>query len=87
MKAAKRFVMVVSVVAYAFYSSFCIAQEVTGKSGSPTATTTISGKQLPPPDPEFGGVIKKRPRSRKPGGRRHRAAEGRTQRAAHHDGR
>jgi arylsulfatase A-like enzyme len=26
--------------------------------GSPGATTTIDGKQLPPPDPKFGGVIK-----------------------------
>ena len=26
--------------------------------GSPGATTTISGNQLPPPDPKFGGVIK-----------------------------
>jgi arylsulfatase len=34
------------------------AQEVTGKLGSPSATTTITGKQLPPPDPAFGGVIK-----------------------------
>jgi arylsulfatase len=34
------------------------AQEVTGKPGSPGATTTIDGKQLPPPPPEFGGVIK-----------------------------
>lgn len=33
------------------------AQKVTGKLGSPGATTTISGKQLPPPDPKFGGVI------------------------------
>ncbi|MGD8960028.1 MAG: arylsulfatase, partial [Desulfobacteraceae bacterium] len=32
--------------------------EVTGELGSPSATTTISGKQLPTPDPEFGGVIK-----------------------------
>ena len=32
--------------------------EVTGKLGSPDATTTISGKQLPAPAPEFGGVIK-----------------------------
>jgi arylsulfatase A-like enzyme len=30
----------------------------TGTPGSPGATTTISGKQLPPPDPKFGGVIK-----------------------------
>ncbi len=34
------------------------AQEITGTPGSPGATTTITGKQLPPPDPEFGGVIK-----------------------------
>src|SRR5512139_3840589 len=34
------------------------AQQVTGVPGSPGATTTISGKQLPPPDPKFGGVIK-----------------------------
>jgi len=34
------------------------AQEVTGKLGSPSATTTISGKQLPAPEPPFGGVIK-----------------------------
>jgi len=33
-------------------------QQVTGVVGSPSATTTISGKQLPPPDPKFGGVIK-----------------------------
>ncbi len=34
------------------------AQETTGTLGSPGATTTIDGKQLPPPDPKFGGVIK-----------------------------
>ena len=32
--------------------------ETTGVPGSPSATTTISGKQLPAPDPKFGGVIK-----------------------------
>jgi arylsulfatase A-like enzyme len=32
--------------------------QVTGVPGSPSATTTISGKQLPAPDPKFGGVIK-----------------------------
>jgi arylsulfatase A-like enzyme len=35
-----------------------MAQQITGTPGSPSATTTISGKQLPPPDPKFGGVIK-----------------------------
>ena len=34
------------------------AQQVTGTLGSPSATTTISGKQLPAPEPRFGGVIK-----------------------------
>ncbi|SDH85318.1 sulfatase-like hydrolase/transferase [Pseudomonas panipatensis] len=34
------------------------AEDVTGTLGSPSATTSISGKQLPPPDPPFGGVIK-----------------------------
>ena len=36
------------------------AQQITGTPGSPSATTTITGKQLPPPDPKFGGVIKER---------------------------
>ena len=31
---------------------------VTGRLGSPSATTTIPGNQLPPPAPKFGGVIK-----------------------------
>jgi len=35
-----------------------LAQETTGVPGSPGATTTISGKQLPAPEPKFGGVIK-----------------------------
>jgi arylsulfatase len=36
------------------------AQQVTGVPGSPEATTTITGKQLPSPDPAFGGVIKEK---------------------------
>jgi len=36
------------------------AQQVTGVSGSPNATTTIPGNQLPPPDAKFGGVIKEK---------------------------
>ena len=34
-----------------------MAQEVTGVPGSPNSTTTIDGKQLPPPPAKFGGVI------------------------------
>src|SRR6266702_539147 len=34
------------------------AQQINGILGSPSATTTIDGKQLPPPPSKFGGVIK-----------------------------
>jgi len=34
------------------------AQQINGTPGSPSATTTIDGKQLPPEPPKFGGVIK-----------------------------
>jgi arylsulfatase len=34
------------------------AQVITGELGSPSATTTIPGNQLPAPTPPFGGVIK-----------------------------
>lgn len=37
-----------------------LAQEVNGVPGSPGATTTIDGRQLPPPDPKFGGVIQEK---------------------------
>jgi len=36
------------------------AQQISGVLGSPGATITVDGKQIPPPDPEFGGVIKER---------------------------
>jgi arylsulfatase A-like enzyme len=39
-------------------ASPAMAQQITGELGSPSATTTVSGKQLPPPAPKFGGVIK-----------------------------
>src|SRR5499427_1324942 len=42
------------------------SQQVTGTLGSPSATTTIDGKQLPAPDPKFGGVIKASADSSKP---------------------
>ncbi|MCG5238055.1 arylsulfatase [Xanthobacter oligotrophicus] len=40
--------------------STVLAQVVTGTPGSPSATTTIEGNQIPPPDPKFGGVIKEK---------------------------
>ncbi len=42
------------------------AQVVTGTLGSPAATTTIDGKQLPAPDPKFGGVIQNNALQSKP---------------------
>ena len=42
------------------------AQTVTGQLGSPSATTTIDGKQLPPPPPKFGGVINENAKDSKP---------------------
>ncbi len=34
------------------------APQITGVLGTPSATTTIDGKQLPPPPLPFGGVIR-----------------------------
>jgi arylsulfatase len=48
--------LVISVLALAASAEAQI--QTTGTLGSPGATTTISGKQLPAPEPKFGGVIK-----------------------------
>lgn len=42
----------------ALFAQLGAAQQVTGTPGSPGATTTINGTQLPGPAPKFGGVIK-----------------------------
>jgi arylsulfatase A-like enzyme len=47
--------LLLSVAAIAFASSVHAQQAPVP--GSPGATTTIDGKQLPPPDPKFGGAI------------------------------
>ena len=41
-----------------FSSAPVSAQQITGVPGSPNATITLDGKQLPPPPMPFGGVIK-----------------------------
>src|ERR1700741_4057372 len=43
-----------------------LAQQITGTPGSPSAKTTIDGKQLPPEPPKFGGVIKEDATDSKP---------------------
>jgi arylsulfatase len=42
------------------------AQQTTGVLGTPSATTSIDGKQLPPPPAKFGGVIKEDAKDSKP---------------------
>src|ERR1700738_1955843 len=42
------------------------AQQITGTPGSPSATTTIDGTQLPPEPPKFGGVINENAKDSKP---------------------
>ncbi len=44
----------------ALFSGAAVAQQVTGTPGGPGSTVTLDGKQLPPPDPKFGGVIKEK---------------------------
>ncbi|HET7383115.1 MAG TPA: arylsulfatase [Pseudolabrys sp.] len=50
----------------AFIVSPVLAQQITGTPGSPSATMTIDGKQLPPPPPKFEGVITEDAKDSKP---------------------
>src|ERR1700722_18277043 len=45
-------------MAWVMTASVVNAQQITGVPGSPSATVTLDGKQLPPPPLPFGGVIK-----------------------------
>jgi arylsulfatase A-like enzyme len=58
MRRTLRPMMVGLLMAAALAGGPATAQQTAGVPGSPSATTTIPGNQLPPPDPEFGGVIK-----------------------------
>jgi arylsulfatase len=46
------------VVTSGFWRFPALAQKINGVPGSPSATMSISGEQLPAPAPKFGGVIK-----------------------------
>ena len=50
--------LITALIVFSAYGLAFAAVETTGKIGSPSATTTIPGKQLPAPAPEFGGTIK-----------------------------
>jgi arylsulfatase A-like enzyme len=60
MKSAKQILLggVLAAAVMAVAPSARAQVQTTGTPGSPSGTTTISGKQIPPPDPKFGGVIK-----------------------------
>ena len=87
MTAKKRIFLWAAVAAFILTAALSAsAQKTTGEPGSPGATTTIDGKQLPPPDPKFGGVIKDDAlQSKAVVGAAHRAAQGSAQHPAHHD--
>jgi arylsulfatase len=45
-------------MAWVMMANAAHAQQISGVPGSPGATMTLDGKQLPPPPLPFGGVIK-----------------------------
>src|SRR5208337_2729518 len=66
MKARHFFRLAATIAVMMSYIGFASAQVVTGVPGSPAATTTLDGKQLPPPPEKFGGVIKDSYKDSKP---------------------
>src|ERR1700759_4984331 len=58
--------LVVLLLGLTAFSGPAGAQVVTGELGSPGATTTIDGKQIPPPPSAFGGEIKEKASESKP---------------------
>ena len=53
--AARRLLATCALLALAVPTAY--AQQINGTPGSPSATTTIDGKYLPPPPSKFGGEI------------------------------
>jgi arylsulfatase len=58
--------VVIVYAAFSLTTLSTLAQQVTGTLGQPSATTTLDGKQLPPPPLPFGGVIKEKASDSKP---------------------
>src|SRR5689334_5609952 len=58
--------LLLALIAAALGTGSSNAQQITGVPGSPDATTTLDGKQLPPAPPKFGGVIKESAADSKP---------------------
>ena len=67
MKARRQiFLAAGSIAISAVIAVTAVAQQISGTPGSPSATTTIDGKNLPPQPPKFGGVIKEDAKDSKP---------------------
>jgi Sulfatase len=58
--------LVTAVAVALFGATQASAQQVTGTLGSPSATTTFGGEQLPPPPQQFGGKIERNAAQSKP---------------------
>src|SRR6476620_11567255 len=58
--------LTLTIAATMLLSIQAFAQQISGTPGSPSATETIDGKQLPPPPGKFGGVIKESAKDSKP---------------------
>jgi arylsulfatase A-like enzyme len=64
-----KYLLLCAMLAIAVMATAASAQaqvQTSGTPGSPSATTTIDGKQLPAPDPKFGGVINETAADSKP---------------------
>jgi arylsulfatase len=66
MKAVDSRSLPLMIILLSLSAGWAIAQETTGVPGSPSATTTITGRQLPPPPEKFEGVIKENATQSKP---------------------
>src|SRR5882672_11854459 len=65
-RSAVRGCVAVLICAVALASAPAFAQQINGEPGSPSATVTLDGKQLPPPPMPFGGTIKESAKDSKP---------------------
>jgi arylsulfatase len=67
MNAMKRTTLfLISIVSAVLVAVPATAQQITGTPGSPSATTTLQGDQIPPPPPRFGGKIERNATQSKP---------------------
>src|SRR5262245_37790758 len=64
---ARRWIHLIAALGFAFVPTLRAAEiQTTGTPGSPAATTTISGEQLPPPPQKFEGKIERDVKNSKP---------------------